>query len=185
MTNKKTNNQLVIRLATIDDMNKIEKVMKCSMEVLGQGHYTQEQIKSSCQFVCVPDRQIIEDETFFIVEDEVGEMIGCGGWSFRNTLYAGPKAQPEEDSLLDPKKDMARIRAMFVLPSVSGKGVGSMILSTSEKAAKKYGFNRGTLGATQSGLEFYKSKGWTSIKEEQAFLPDGVKIAVTQMEKAL
>lgn len=86
-------------------------------------------------------------------------MIGCGGWNFRNTLYAGSKAQSNSDNLLDPKKDMARIRAMFVLPSMSGKGVGALILHTSEQAAKKYGFNWGALGATQSGLQFYKSKG--------------------------
>jgi hypothetical protein len=60
-----------------------------------------------------------------------------------------------------------------------------LILKTSEQAAKKFGFNRGTLGATQSGLAFYKAKGWIVMKEEIATLPDGIKIEVTQMEKDL
>lgn len=171
-----------IRIATLDDVDKIEKTMKLSMQSLGQGYYSDEQVQSSCKYVCVPDKQIIEDGTYYVVEDNDGVMIGCGGWSFRNILYAGPKAQATNDTL-DPKKDRARIRAMFVLPTISSKGVGSLILKTSEQAALAHGFTKGALGATQSGLIFYKAKGWIVVKEEIATLPDGVKIEITQMEK--
>lgn len=173
----------MIRKATISDLVNIENVMKLSMSSLGQGYYSDEQIQSSCKYVCVPDQQIIEDETFFVVEDENGLMSGCGGWSFRNTLYAGPQTPLKQDTVLDPKKDMARIRAMFVLPSMSGKGIGALILKTSEQAAKHFGFHRGALGATQSGLAFYKAKGWIAVKEMVSTLPDGTKLEVTQMEK--
>jgi len=185
VSNDKNSTGLIIRKANISDVDKIEQTMKASMQSLGQGYYSDEQIQSSCKYVCVPDKQIIEDGTFYVVEDENGIMVGCGGWSFRNTLYAGPQTQLKQDNILDPKKDLARVRAMFVLPSISGRGVGSLILKTSEQEAKKFGFNRGALGATQSGLAFYKAKGWLVMKEEIATLPDGVKIEVTQMEKEL
>ena len=185
MINDKNPTSLIIRKARISDVDKIEQIMKMSMLSLGQGYYSDEQIQSSCKYVCVPDKQIIEDGTYYVVEDENGIMIACGGWSFRNTLYAGPKTQLNQDNKLDPKKDMARVRAMFVLPSMSGKGVGALILKTSEHEAKEFGFNRGTLGATQSGLAFYKAKGWVVMKEEIATLPDGIKIEITQMEKDL
>lgn len=174
---------LMIRVAKLSDEDQIEKTMKLSMQSLGQGYYSDTQIQSSCKYVCVPDKHLIEDGTYYVVEDNNGVMIGCGGWSFRKTLYAGPKTQSKEDDILDPQKDMARIRAMFVLPANSSKGVGSLILKTSEQAAKAYGFIRGALGATQSGLMFYKAKGWSVVKEEIATLPDGIKIEVTQMEK--
>ncbi len=182
---KKMERPFLIRQANANDIKKIEQLMKLSMQELGQGHYTPEQIESSCKYVCVPDRQIIEDGTFYVVEDRNGEMVGCGGWSFRYTLYAGPKEQENQNRLLDPQKDMARIRAMFVLSSVSGKGVGSLILKTSEQAAKKAGFNRGALTATQSGFAFYKAKGWIPMKKDMSVLPDGVKIEITHMEKDL
>ncbi len=57
------------------------------------------------------------------------------------------------------------------------------ITLASEKAAKQPHFQRGVLGATLSGLAFYKSKGWSSMAEEQATLPDGVVIGVVRMEK--
>jgi N-acetylglutamate synthase-like GNAT family acetyltransferase len=174
----------IIRKATLKDLEQIEQTMKKSMLLLGKGYYSEEQILSSCKYVCVPDQQIIEDGTYYVVEDESGSMIGCGGWSFRNTLYAGPKTLVQA-SKLDPQKDKARVRAMFVLQSIKRSGVGSLILHTSEQEAKKYGFKNATLGATQSGLDFYKAKNWQVVEEELATLPDGVVIEVTRMEKEL
>ncbi len=176
---------LQIRKATIQDRDEIESVMKRSMESLGQGHYTTEQVQSSIQYVCVPDEQLIADGTYYVVENERGVMLACGGWSFRNKLYSGPSIKSHEDDRIDPKKDNARIRAMFVLPNISSKGLGTLILKTSEEAAKAYGFSQAALGATQSGVAFYKAKGWTTLKEDIAMLPDGVKLKVTQMEKDL
>ena len=133
----------------------------------------------------MPDEQIIGDGTYYVVEDENGTLLACGGWSFRNKLYAGPQVESKMDDKLDPKKDKARIRAMFVLPNISSKGLGTLILKTSEEAAKAYGFSQCALGATESGLAFYKARGWTALEEEMAALPDGVTIKVTQMEKKL
>ena len=185
MSNDKVLTDLKIRIATLRDRSEIESVMKRSMELLGQGHYTPEQVQSSMHYVCVPDEQIIADGTYYVVENENGVMLACGGWSFRNKLYAGPETESQEDDKLDPKKDRARIRAMFVLPNISSKGLGTLILKTSEEAAKGYGFSWGTLGATESGLAFYKAKGWMAIKRDIAMLPDGVKLRITQMEKDL
>ena len=174
---------ITIRLAKLSDLDQIETLMKRSMKILGLGHYSQEQIDACCQFVCVPDRQLIEDKTFFVVVSEAGALVGCGGWSFRNKLYAGPAETPQKTDKLNPLTDPARIRAMFTDPNNSGKGIGSLILDQSEKAAKARGFASGTLGATLSGLSFYKAKGWKKLSEEQAVLPDGTTIQVVQKEK--
>jgi len=174
---------ITIRLAKLTDLEQIETMMKRSMKILGLGHYSEEQIDACCQFVCVPDRQLIEDNTFFVVEAETGTLVGCGGWSFRNKLYAGPAETPKKIDQLNPLTDSARIRAMFTDPHYSGKGIGSLILDQSEKAAIAYGFSKGTLGATLSGLSFYKAKGWNKLSEERAVLPDGTTIQVVQMEK--
>ncbi len=172
-----------IRLAQETDLEAVEALMKHSMQLLGQGHYTEAQVSSCCHHVCVPPRQLIKDQTFFVVTTGDEALVGCGGWSFRKTLYAGPAGSPQEDSTLDPKHEPARIRAMFTAPQESGKGIGSLILAHSERAAQAFGFQRGMLGATLSGVAFYKSKGWRPMTKEQATLPDGVTIGVIQMEK--
>jgi len=175
---------MIIRHADFNDLEQIEALMKRSMKTLGIGHYSQEQIDSCCQFVCVPDRQLIEDQTYFVVITKTEMMVGCGGWSFRNKLYAGPTDGPQKSERLNPLTDPARIRAMFIDPDYSGKGIGSWILEQSEKAAQAKGFLKGALGATLSGLSFYRAKGWTDLNEKHAVLPDGIAIKVVQMEKS-
>lgn len=179
----KTITEFSIRKAILSDKNTIESVMKRSMELLGQGYYSPEQVQSSLRYVCVPDEQIIEDGTYYVIENQSGMMLACGGWSFRKKHYAGPNIQSQDNDKLDPKEDKARIRAMFVLPNLSGKGLGTLILKTAEQAAKAYGFNQGTLGATESGLAFYKLKGWHTHQENKVTLPDGVQLKITHMEK--
>ncbi len=154
--------KIAIRLATKEDLETIETLMKRSMKILGHGHYSEQQIESCCRYVCVPDLQLILDQTFFVaISDQT--IVGCGGWSFRKALHAGSLKSSQDAAILNPEKDPARIRAMFVEPSESGKGIGSLILAHSEKAAQEYGFQNGMLGATLSGLAFYKSKGWLSV----------------------
>lgn len=181
MSSKK---KIFIRLAVKDDFDAIQALMKRSIQVLGQGHYSEKQIESFRQYVCIPDLQLIEDKTYFVAMNEDGTIVGCGGWSFRKTPYGGSETV-KDSGILDPKTDCARVRAMFIDPAESGKGIGSLILSASEKGAKEYGFSRGVLGATRSGLEFYKLKGWKCLEDENAILPDGVVIEVTKMEKNL
>jgi GNAT superfamily N-acetyltransferase len=173
-----------LRLATLADFDSIEALMKRSMKVLGVGHYSPEQIDACSQFVCIPDKQLIEDQTYYVVEEN-GVLSGCGGWSFRNKLYAGPSDTPQKSNRLDPSKDPARIRAMFIDPLYSGKGIGSQILNASEQAARSNGFLHGALGATVSGIAFYLAKGWKETLDEMVPLPNGVAIRVVQMEKSL
>ncbi len=175
-------NKIYIRVATEEDLEEIELVMKHSMQTLGAHYYSDKQVASCCRYVCVPEKQLIKDKTFFVTCLHK-TIIGCGDWSFRKTLYAGPSTPSEEAAILDPKVDPARIRAMFIHPDYNGKGLGSLILSRSEKEATEHGFTKGTLGATLSGLQFYSFKGWQSIAEDNATLPDGVSIRVIRMEK--
>lgn len=175
---------MTLRLAKLSDLTSIEALMKQSMKILGVGHYSPEQIDACSQFVCVPDKQLIEDQTYYVVEED-GSLIGCGGWSFRNKLYAGPADTPQKNNRLDPAKDSARIRAMFIDPLYSGKGIGSQILATSEHAARSHGFFQGALGATVSGIAFYRAKGWKEMLDEMVSLPNGVSIRVVQMVKSL
>jgi len=176
---------IYIRLASENDLTAIQALMNESMKILGQGHYSDQQIESCCRYVCVPDLQLIKDKTYFVaVEEET--IVGCGGWSFRKTLYAGPSATAQkEDDRLNPEQDSARIRAMFISPSHSRRGISSKILAASEQAAKEYGFKKGALGSTLSGLSFYQSKGWIPTGKDHSTLPDGVMIDVVTMEKQL
>ncbi|GIT23515.1 MAG: hypothetical protein CM1200mP40_31970 [Gammaproteobacteria bacterium] len=50
--------------------------------------------------------------------------LGFGGWGKRRTLFGGNHTAGRDDSLSDPTKEPARIRAMYTHP---GKGPGKVL----------------------------------------------------------
>jgi GNAT superfamily N-acetyltransferase len=143
------------------------------------------------------DTQLISDGTYFAAEetDASGEsrgaesrgaalLVGCGGWSKRKTLYGGDQFTGREDSLLDPATDAAKIRAFFVHPDWARRGIGGMILEACEAAAWAAGFRRLEMGATLTGIPFYRAKGYMELEAVEAPLGDGLTLPIVRMGKS-
>lgn len=94
--------------------------MRGSISGISSRTYDSAQVESSLRYVARLDRELIEDGGYFVVEME-GEVVACGGWSRRGRLYAGSGAERGDSRFLDPSRDAARIRAMFVLPARSAE----------------------------------------------------------------
>lgn len=112
-------------------------------------------------------------------------IVGCGGWSRRRTLYGGDQFAGREDALLDPKTEAAKIRAFFVHPEWARRGIGGMILDECEKAAIAEGFHRLEMGATLTGVPFYKVKGYVELERVEAPLGDGLTLPIVRMGKTV
>jgi GNAT superfamily N-acetyltransferase len=80
------------------------------------------------------------------------------------TLYGGDQTPGRSAALLDPKVDAARIRAMYTHPNHTRKGVGRLILSLCEDAARAEGFTRAELMATMSGEPLYRACGYLPLE---------------------
>jgi len=122
-----------IRIAITADIPRISEVMRESMAALGARYYDERQTESAVRYIAIVDPQLIDDQTYFVVEDD-DEIIACGGWSKRATLFTGTGASDTRS--LDPDREPARVRAMFVLPADARRGAGRMILDASEDAAR-------------------------------------------------
>ena len=129
------------------------------------------------------DTQLIDDGTYLIVEAD-GELAGCGGWSRRATLYGGDQTLGRSAALLDPAKDAARTRAMYTHPRHTRKGVGRLILSLCEEAARSEGFKRMELMATMAGEPLYRACGYEPIER---VIDDrgGVPVPLLRMSKEI
>lgn len=69
------------------------------------------------------DHRLIQDHTYFVAEHEE-LLVGCGGWSRRTALFGRDLHRADEDVLLDPRCDSARIRAFLVHPAWARQGIG-------------------------------------------------------------
>jgi GNAT superfamily N-acetyltransferase len=131
------------------------------------------------------DTQLIIDGTYFVAEEE-GRIVGSGGWSKRSTLFGGDQFKGSEpDPLLDPKRNPARIRAFYVHPECSRRGIGRQILAACEDAIRQAGFKRIELMATLPGEPLYSALGYVRVRPEEMTMPDGVSISGFVMEKNL
>lgn len=179
--------RLIIRLATAADIPALTVLIEASVRGLQAGDYTPAQIDGALRAVYGVDTQLIADGTYFVVESgpATPAIAGCGGWSKRKTLYGGDRYQAREDSLLDPRRDAARIRAFFVHPEWARRGIGGMILEACERAAVAAGFTRLEMGATLTGVPFYLAKGYRAVEDLAVPLPDGERLPIVRMEKTV
>ncbi len=177
-----------IRQATPADVPRLREVIDASVRELQAGDYTPAQIEGALKSVYGVDTQLIADGTYFVAEmaeseTEKPKIVACGGWSKRKTLYGGDQFATREDSLLNPACDAAKIRAFFVHPKWARRGIGSMILEACEKAAIEAGFTRLEMGATLSGVPFYRAKGYSEVEKQSAPLGDGEVLPIVRMTK--
>lgn len=153
---------LTHRLATQADIPALTALMDAAIGELQKGFLDDAQIAAS-RMIMGLDRQLIADRTYFVVEEN-GVLAGSGGWSRRNTLYGGDHTPGRDAALLDPATEAARVRAMYTAPAFARRGVGRLILSLCEAAAKAEGFSRVELAATMSGRPLYEACGYTVIE---------------------
>ena len=174
--------QLTHRLAGGDDIEALETLMDAAISELQKAFLSESQIASSRAIMGL-DTQLIDDGTYFIVESD-GHLAGCGGWSRRATLYGSDKSSGRSVAPLDPSKDAARIRAMYTHPAHTRKGVGRLILSLCEAAARREGFSRVELMSTMAGEPLYRASGYEA-HERIADDRGGAAVPLLRMSKLL
>lgn len=172
------------RLASLDDVPQIAELMRSSILDIFPRYYDARQTASAAMHIAHPDLALIEDGTYF-VHDADGEIVACGGWSRRNKLYTGGGDRPGDDRLLDPATEPARVRAMFVRPDWTRRGLGRSILEACEQAARAEGFTRLTLLATLPGEQLYRAFGFRALRRGTEQTPDGVELECVEMERLI
>jgi len=170
------------RPATFADIPALNEMIALSVRGLSADYYTLNQIESAIKYIFGVDTQLVRDGTYYVAQLD-GKIVGCGGWSKRNTLYGGDQHKEIEDPLLDPQKDAARIRAFFVHPDHARQGIGTLIINVCEAAAKENGFTSFELGATLPGVPLYAAMGYKAIERIDASLPDGELLGIVKMRK--
>jgi GNAT superfamily N-acetyltransferase len=173
-----------LRLANPGDIPVLRALIAESARILSAADYTSKQIEAALEGAWGVDTQLIRDGTFLVVEAEE-KIVGCGGWSFRRTLFGGDALDDREPARLDPASESARIRAFFVRPDWARRGIGRALLERCEAEASRHGFKSATLVATLPGERLYRALGYVSEGRLNQPLPHGQTIEFVPMRKPL
>jgi len=173
-----------VRLARKEDASAIEMLIRISAHVLQSSHYSEVQVDGAIGSVFGVDHQLLSDHTYFLAEHK-GQIVGCGSWSRRKTLFGSDAMKSEMDIELDPERDSARTRAFFVHPGWARRGIGRAMLQRCEKAIRLAGFRSVELVATLTGVPFYGACSYSQGERFEVPLPNGLTLPVGRMIKQL
>jgi GNAT superfamily N-acetyltransferase len=175
---------ITLRNATLDDVPALQSLIARSARGLSTAEYRPAQVEGALRGAFGVDTQLVNDQTYFVAEEN-GVMVGCGGWSFRSTLFGGDARAGRDSSILDPKTQAAKIRAFFVDPLHARRGIGSLLLDHCERQARAHGYARVELMATLPGVKLYAARGYVGAAMVRFELGSGEFIEFIPMQKML
>ncbi len=175
---------VTIRVASVADEPTLRALIPRSAHALSTGFYSDAERDAAIQYVFGVDSQLIADGTYLVAE-RFNEIVGCGGWSKRRTLFGGDQHKDMDDALLDPRVDAARIRAFFVAPEFARQGIGGLLMRACARAAFEAGFRELELMATLPGVPLYTAYGFAVYENVIEVAPNGVHIPFVRMHRRL
>jgi GNAT superfamily N-acetyltransferase len=175
---------LALRKAIATDVPELTALIARSARELSADDYRPRQVEGALRGAFGVDSQLLADGTYFIAHDD-DLTVGCGGWSFRSTLFGGDARAGRDASVLDPRTQAAKIRAFFVDPGHARRGIGSMLLERCEAEARAHGFSQVELMATLPGVRLYAARGYSGSERVIYEVGPGESIEFVPMRKAL
>jgi len=175
---------ITLRRALRADIPLLIALIERSARGLSALDYTESQVAGALRGAFGVDTQLVDDGTYFVAEDD-GVLAGCGGWSFRATLFGSDARTDRDASMLDPHTHAAKIRAFFVDPAKARRGVGTLLLDRCETEARARGFSRVELMATLPGVRLYAARGYVGTQHVSYDLGNGEHIDFVPMSKEL
>jgi len=172
----------IIRHAAPEDIPAMQSLIARSAHALSTGDYSAAQVDGALAGAFGVDTQLLRDRTYFVVQAGE-ELVGCGGWSWRRTLFGSDARSDRDPEPLDPERDAAKIRAFFVHPDWARRGIGTALLERCEREAVAHGFRRFELMATLPGVRLYAARGYVGAPPIQWPVPGGLSIEFIPMSK--
>jgi len=175
---------ITLRRALRADIPLLIALIERSARGLSALDYTESQVAGALRGAFGVDTQLVDDGTYFVAEED-GVLAGCGGWSFRATLFGSDARTDRDASMLDPHTHAAKIRAFFVEPAKARRGIGTLLLDRCETEARARGFSRVELMATLPGVRLYAARGYVGAQHVSYDLGNGEHIDFVPMSKEL
>ena len=173
-----------LRVATLADVPALNALIEHSVRALSTAVYSPAQIEGALTHIFGVDTQLLEDRTYYVIESG-DALVAAGGWSARQTLFGGDQMKTDADVPIDPATMPARIRAFFVHPDWTRRGLARRLYDACATAAHERGFRRFELMATLPGVPLYRALGFTDIEAVEVPMSSGVTLPCIRMGRNL
>lgn len=178
--------KLHLRLATARDIPGITALIAASVRTLSKGMYSTDQAEAALVHVFGVDSQLIADGTYYVIANAGDRaLVAAGGWSARRTLYGGDQVSGRADVALDPSTMPARIRAFFVHPDWTRRGLARRIFDECDVAARARGFRAFELVATLPGEPLYRALGFVPLEPVLIPIPGNLTLPCLRMRRSI
>ncbi len=171
-----TEKQWQCRLATRADEDSIVALQVECTHQLGLAFDNDFQLGSYIREVGLLDSDLIDRRTYYLVEYD-HHVIGCGGWCER------PLSSVRGNDKQRAAMPQPTVRAFFVDPDFTRRGVGSAILTSVEADIRRAGYRSVELVAVLSTVNFYGAFGYQKLANSAVELSNGTFLPAIRMGK--
>jgi GNAT superfamily N-acetyltransferase len=169
-----------LRLACPDDLEPLLAMQQQSVRQLASGCYAKAEIEAFLAQVGTMDPRLIWDGTYLVLEQE-GRLIGCGGWTMRPAIY--------RPLLQDPPPPLAGrvggLRSVFVAPDAARRGIGRVVVEAVEARLRQDGAELAEMLVLLCGMPLYEQLGYGCVSGHRLVFEGGLDMQVRRMVKPL
>lgn len=181
-----TKPQLSIRPATLDDLPTLHRIAERSVwAILAGRHWTVPKVEaaSTVQIFRVEDA-LVADGTYYVLDVD-GVAVAGSGWSDCGGFSppSGPGVQPSPGVQRGP--DVAVMRATYVDPDWTRRGIATLLARVTETAAALAGFRRFEAMCTPASEGLRRGLGYRCVGRIETELAPGVSVTGAHMRKDL
>ena len=160
-----------IRPATIADADSVSALLLESYATLLRGTYPAEILATALPLMTTAQPALLQCSTWYVVEDDDGSLIGCGGWT-RERPGSG-----------DVEPGLAHLRHFATSPRAARRGVGRALVDRCFEDGSAAGIDRWECYSTLMAEPFYASLGFIAIERFDVPMSDTVRFASVRMKR--
>ena len=164
--------EIVVRVATSDDLDLLSGLIAASYATLDDGSYDRGNLAAAMPAISKANPKLLASGTYFVAEID-GEPAGCGGWTFD---------KPGSGEVVD---GVAHIRHFATHPDHLRKGVAKALLERCLADATAAGARLMKSQSTLPAERFYAGAGFRRVRPIEVEAGPGVMLPAIEMQREL
>lgn len=165
---------LTVRQSGKGDLAAVDALLGRSYPALLKDHYPPSLLVTAIPAISKAQPRLLASGTYFVVEDEAGQIVGAGGWT------AVAPGEPDAGA-----STTGHIRHVVTDHRLTRRGIGKVLMTRIFSSAKEAGMTRLDCLSTLMAVPFYASCGFVEEGPVSVNLRPGIEFPAILMRLQL